>query len=99
MSTDMGTTANQDTAGIRLDVERYLLLFRLIGCDTLTKIAAETGLTFRQVSRAKNGGAIGEVFMTRSVAALQRNAEKLAEFGHAAPTLDDLFTVTTETAA
>ncbi|MFI6819772.1 hypothetical protein ACIBJE_02320 [Micromonospora sp. NPDC050187] len=99
MSTDTSTTPHQDTAGIRLDVERYLLLFRLIGCDTLTKIAAETGLTVRQVRRVRNGGVIGEVFMARSVAALRRNADKLAEYGHAEPTLDDLFTVTTTQSA
>lgn len=95
----MSNTAIQDTAGIRLDVERYRLLFRLIGCDTLTKIAAETGLTVRQVRRVRNGGVVGEVFMARSIAALQRNAHKLAEFGHEPPTLDDLFTVTTDPAA
>lgn len=99
MSTDTDTTAIQDTAGIRLDVERYLLLFRLIGCDTLTKIAAETGLTVRQVRRARNGGSVGGVFMTRSIAALQRHAARLAEYGHQPPGLDDLFTVTTEPAA
>ena len=99
MSTDTSNTATQDTTGIRLDVEQYLLLFRLIGCDTLTAIAAETGLTVRQVRRVRNGGVIGEVFMARSVAALQRNADKLAEYGHEPPTLDDLFTVTTDPAA
>ena len=99
MSTDTESTALQDTAGIRLDVERYLLLFRLIGCDNLTKIAAETGLTVRQVRRVRYGGVIGEVFMARSVAALQRNADKLAEYGHEPPTLDDLFAVTTDPAA
>ncbi|MFE7870017.1 hypothetical protein ACFUYE_06670 [Micromonospora humida] len=95
MSTDTDTTVQQDTAGIRLNVERFLLLFRLIGCDTLTLIAAETGLTLRQVRRARNGGVPGEVFMARTVAALQRNAGRLAEYGHAPPTLDDLFVVTT----
>ncbi|WP_431976132.1 hypothetical protein [Micromonospora haikouensis] len=80
--------------GIQLDVERYRLLFRLIGCGTLTQIAAEVGLTLRQVRRACNEGVIGEVFMARSVAALQRNAAKLAEYGHEPPTLDDLFKVT-----
>lgn len=95
----MSTSDIQDAAGIRLDVERFLLLFRLIGCDTLTKIAAETGVNLRQVRRARNGGVIGEVFMARSVAALQRNAAQLAEYGHEPPTLDDLFAVTTEPAA
>lgn len=98
MSTDTSTTERQDIAGIALNVERYRLLFRLIGCDKLTQIAAEIGLTVRQVRRACNEGVIGEVFMARSIAALQRNAAKLAEYGHAEPTLDDLFTVTTEPA-
>ncbi|MEV4197067.1 hypothetical protein [Micromonospora globbae] len=98
MSTDMHVPSQQDAAGIRLDVDRYLSLFRLIGCDNLTKIAAESGLTVRQVRRARNGGVIGEVFMARTVAALQRHAGRLAEFGHEPPTLDDLFTVTTEQA-
>jgi hypothetical protein len=97
VSTDTSNTAQQDITGIRLDVERYLLLFRLVGCDTLTMIAAETGLTLRQVRRARNEGVIGEVFMARTVAALQRNAAKLAEYGHEPPTLDDLFTVTSST--
>ncbi|MEV4846101.1 hypothetical protein AB0K20_23150 [Micromonospora matsumotoense] len=99
MSTDTDTTATQDAAGIRLNVERFLLLFRLIGCVTLTQIAAETGLTLRQVRRARNGGVPGEVFMARTVAALQRNADRLAEYGHPPTTLDDLFVVTTEPAA
>ena len=95
----MEVPAVQDTAGISLDVERYRLLFRLIGCDELTKIAAEIGMTARQVRRACNEGVIGEVFMARSIAALRRNAAKLAAFGHEQPTLDDLFTVTTQPAA
>ncbi|MFI1195481.1 hypothetical protein ACH4T9_19800 [Micromonospora sp. NPDC020750] len=80
-------------------MKQYLLLFRLIGCDTLTAIAAETGINIRQVRRARRGGVVGEVFMARSVAALQRHATKLAEYGHEPPGLDDLFTVTTQPAA
>ncbi|MEU4595349.1 hypothetical protein [Micromonospora aurantiaca (nom. illeg.)] len=95
MSTDMQVSARRDSAGITLDVDRFLSLFRLIGCDTLTAIAAEIGLNVRQVRRARNGGVIGEVFMARTVAALQRHADRLAEYGHEPPTLDDLFTVTT----
>lgn len=72
-------------------------LFRLIGCTTLTQIAAETGLTVRHVRRARHGGVVGETFMTRTITALQRHASRLAEYGHEPPTLDDLFVVTTET--
>ncbi|MEU4781076.1 hypothetical protein [Micromonospora sp. NPDC023633] len=99
MSTDMEVPAVRDTAGISLDVERYRKLFALIGCDELTKIAVEIGMTVRQVRRACNEGVIGEVFMARSIAALKRHADKLAEYGHEPPGLDDLFAVTTEPTA
>lgn len=98
MSTDTENTDTQDIAGIQLDVERYLLLFRLIGCSTLTEIAEETGVTLRQVRRARNEGAFGEVFMARTIAALQRHADVFAQYGHTPPTLDDLFRVVTEAA-
>lgn len=98
MSTDTETTATQDIPGIQLDVERYLQLFRLIGCSTLTEIAEETGVTLRQVRRARNEGILGEVFMARTIAALQRHADELARYGHTPPTLDDLFRVVSEAA-
>lgn len=96
MSTDTRTTSPQDAAGIQLQAERYLALFRLIGCNTLTQIAEETGVALRQVRRARHGSVVGEVFMARTIAAFQRNAAKLAEYGHEPPTLDDLFTVIPE---
>lgn len=97
MSTDIHDTGKPDTAGIRLDVARHAELFAAIGCDSLAKIAAETGVTERTVRRARQG-IIGEVFMAQTVAALQRNAGKLRKQGLTPPTLDELFTVVTKAA-
>jgi len=93
VSTNTHDTADPDIAGIKLNVERYMQLFRLIGCDTYTKIAAETGVTLRHIRRARRGGVVGGVFMAQTIAALRRHADRLAEYGQEPPTLDDLFTV------
>ncbi|RKN45233.1 hypothetical protein [Micromonospora endolithica] len=97
MSTDIHDTARPDTAGIRLDVARHTELFAAIGCDSLGKIAAETGVTERTVRRARQG-IIGEVFIAQTIAALQRNADALAAADLKPPTLDELFTVVTKAA-
>lgn len=99
VSTETRDIALPDAAGIVLDFDRYMQLFRLIGCDSVPKIADVSGVSWRQIYRAKAGAVVGEVFMARTIAALQQHAEKLAEYGHEPPTLDDLFTVEARKAA
>lgn len=94
----MDVIAESGAAGIQLDVARHTELFAAIGCDTVEKIAAETGVTDRTVYRARQG-VIGEVFMAQTVAALHRHADELKDKGHQLPTLDELFTVITRPAA
>lgn len=94
----MRDTVKSDAAGIRLDADRHRELFAAIGCDSDVAIAAETGVTDRTVRRARDG-IIGEVFMANTIAALQRNKGKLRDAGLEPPTLDELFTVVTKSAA
>lgn len=95
----MHDTAERDTAGIRLsDADRHRELFAAIGCETVASIATETGVSDRQVRRARAGDPVGEVFMAGTIAALQRNERKLRKAGLKAPTLDELFTVVTRAA-
>lgn len=92
VSTDIHDTEKRDIAGIRLDVARHTELFAAIGCTSDVEIAAETGVTDRTVRRARQG-VLGEVFMARTIAALQRNAAKLRRKGLKPPTLGELFDV------
>lgn len=94
----MHDTPQPDTAGIALDVDRHRELFTAIGCESVESIAAETGVSDRTIRRARQG-VIGEVFMARTIAALRRNSDKLHEAGMNPPTLDELFTVWTDSDA
>jgi hypothetical protein len=94
----MDVTVECGAAGIKLDVDRHKALFAAIGCDTVEKIAAETGVADRTIYRAREG-VIGEVFMAQTIAALHRHADKLQAQGLEPPTLDELFTVITRPAA
>lgn len=95
----MHDTVEPDTAGIRLDADRHRKLFAAIGCDTVEAVATVTGVSDRQVRRARAGRPVGEVFMAQTITALQRNARKLRLAGLNPPTLDELFVVTEKTAA
>ncbi len=93
---DTDVTATS-TAAIQFDVARHAELFAAIGCDTVEKIAAETGVTERTVYRARQG-VVGRVFMANTIAALHRHAATLRKAGHKPPTLDELFSVVIRTA-
>jgi hypothetical protein len=78
-------------AEIRLRVDRFELMTRVLGCESDLARAYLIGVDPRTISRARQG-VIGEVFMAKLVTALRRNRPRLAELG-LEPTLDDLFEV------
>lgn len=84
---DAGTNAT-----IRLRLDRFELMTRVVGATTSAARAQLIGVDRKTIYRAIEEGTIGEVFMAQTVAALRRHSETLASCG-LTPTLDELFEV------
>jgi len=84
-------------AMLRLRVERFDLMTRVLGCESDTARAALINMTYQSVRRAKRDNIIGGVFVAQTIAALRRHREELQQYG-LAPTFDDLFEIVEEPA-
>jgi hypothetical protein len=81
---------------VRLRVDRFELMTRVIGKTTITGRAELIGVDRKTLRRVLHGGITpGEVFIGKTVAALRRHADTLAECG-LSPSLDELFEVVEE---
>jgi hypothetical protein len=87
--------ANPGThAKVRVRRSRYLAAFAAIGCTSNLARSRASGLDPKSIYSALKGEQVGEQFMARTIAALQREEHRahLAEVG-IEPTLDSLFEV------
>lgn len=75
---------------MRLRVDRFSHIWGVLGKSNLTEIAAEMGMSTKQIRRARQGDPVGGTFMASTVSTLSRYAEQLAAQG-LEPTLDYLF--------
>lgn len=92
MSQNVHDRAHPNTnAVLRLRVDKFDLMTRVLGCESDAARAALLGLTYRTVLRARRG-VVGEVFVAQTIFALQREGETLGQYG-LKPTLDELFEV------
>lgn len=79
------------SATIRLRVDRFELMTRIVGAATPTSRAALIGVDRKTIGRAMDG-TVGEVFMVKTITALRRHTEALSACG-LTPSLDELFEV------
>lgn len=94
-----GTTFPGTNARVQVRVERYLAAFAAIGCHSDLARSRESGLDPKSIYRALRGEQVGEHFMARTVATLQKDEHRyrLEKIG-IEPTLDSLFEVSVEEA-
>lgn len=84
--------ARRDTdVRVRLRERRFNAATAAIGCASEIARSKLIGVDERTIRRAR-GGVIGEVFIARTIAALQRHASELAEIGMR-PIFDEVFEV------
>lgn len=94
MSRDTDVPTRRDTpATIRLRLDKFELMTRIVGAATPTERADLIGVDRKTIYRVLDGAtSVGEVFMAQTVSALRRHSETLAACG-LTPTLDELFEV------
>lgn len=78
-------------ASLRLRVDRFELMTRILGCESDIARAELIGMSARSIQRARNG-VVGTTFAANTVAALREHADELAERNLTCG-LDDLFEV------
>jgi hypothetical protein len=79
-------------ATVRLRKDRWELMTRIVGAATPNSRADLLGVDRKTIYRATMQGVFGLAFMARTVSALSRHSDLLAECGMT-PTLDELFEV------
>lgn len=91
----MRDTVEPDTrAAVRLRVEAFAAMWRVVGATTNDEIAAQMEMSSRQIRRVRNGEVpAGEVFIARTLASLRPHARQLRRAGVGEPTFDNLFEV------
>lgn len=81
----------QPQAVLRLRVDRFDLMTRILGCETELARAELIGMDYRSIWRARNG-AVGTTFAANTVAALREHSAELAKYNLSVG-LDELFEV------
>lgn len=79
-------------AMLRLRVERFDLMTRVLGCESDTARAALINMTYQSVRRAKRDNIVGGVFVAQTIAALRRHEDELRQYG-LKPSFDELFEI------
>jgi len=92
MQSDTDDRVNSDVrASVRLRADRFALYTRVLGCETDLARADLLGVTARTIRRAR-AGIVGEEFVAKTVAAMQRHEAELAALG-LTTAIDELFEV------
>lgn len=76
---------------LRLRVEKFDLMTRILGCESEAARAELVGVSYRTMLRARTKN-IGEVFAAQTIVSLRRHQDTLGRYG-LKPTLDELFEV------